>query len=90
MSDGYPTAAQKQALRLICDHEPMPADRLAEELVATRAPSGNPGYAPAIARMAATLAWRLHAQGFITETGEDAWRTTTGGRELIACSGGGS
>ncbi|MEV0831320.1 hypothetical protein [Nonomuraea rubra] len=28
MSDGYPTAAQKEALSLICDHEPMPTARL--------------------------------------------------------------
>ncbi|MEV1004897.1 hypothetical protein [Nonomuraea sp. NPDC050202] len=45
MSDGYPTAAQKEALRLICGHEPMPAYRLADELVAARRPSTNPGYA---------------------------------------------
>ncbi|GAB2491437.1 hypothetical protein [Streptosporangium sandarakinum] len=85
MSDGYPTAAQKEALRLICDHEPMPAHRLAGELVATRRPSTNPGYAPATARMAGTLAWRLQAQGFIVETRAGGWATTAEGRALIAC-----
>ncbi|MFD8531669.1 hypothetical protein ACFV0L_30045 [Streptosporangium canum] len=85
MSDGYPTAAQKEALRLICDHEPMPAHRLADELVTARKPSTTPGYAPAIARMAGTLAWRLQAQGFITETRAGYWATTADGRALIAC-----
>ncbi|MFC4111067.1 hypothetical protein [Nonomuraea zeae] len=85
MSDGYPTAAQKEALRLICDREPMPAHRLAEALVAARRPSTNPGYAPAIARMAGTLAWRLQAQGFIAETRAGGWTTTAEGRALIAC-----
>ncbi|MGR6924350.1 hypothetical protein ACU635_59685 [[Actinomadura] parvosata] len=85
MSDGYPTAAQKEALRLICDHEPMPAHRLADELVAARKSSTNPGYAKAIARMAGTLVWRLQAQGFIAETGAGAWATTAEGRTLIAC-----
>ncbi|MFF3669910.1 hypothetical protein [Microtetraspora malaysiensis] len=68
----------------------MPTDRVADELVAARAPSGNPGYAPAIARMAGTLVWRLHAQGLIANAGAGAWRTTAGGRELIACPGEGS
>ncbi|PRX60630.1 hypothetical protein B0I32_11621 [Nonomuraea fuscirosea] len=85
MSDGYPTAAQKEALRLICRHEPMPAHRLADELVAARKPSTNPGYGPAIARMAGTLAWRLQAQGFIAETLAGDWATTAEGRALIAC-----
>ncbi|MGW2157581.1 hypothetical protein [Nonomuraea sp. NPDC001699] len=85
MSDGYPTAAQKEALRLICDHEPMPARQLADDLVAARKASTNPGYAPAIARMAGTLAWRLQAQGFIAETRAGGWATTAEGRALIAC-----
>ncbi|MEU7990590.1 hypothetical protein AB0B56_37590 [Streptosporangium canum] len=85
MSDGYPTAAQKEALRLICDHEPMPAPWLADALVAARRPSTNPGYARAIAWMAGTLAWRLQAQGFIAETGAGGWASTAEGRALIAC-----
>jgi hypothetical protein len=85
MSDGYPTAAQKEALRLICDHEPMPTHRLADALVAARSPSTTPGYAPAIARMAGTLAWRLQAQGLIAETRTGGWATTAEGRALIAC-----
>ncbi|WP_156325337.1 hypothetical protein [Nonomuraea sp. SBT364] len=87
MSDGYPTAAQKETLRLICDHEPMPAHRLADELVAARRPGTDPGYARAIARMAGTLAWRLQAQGFIIETRTGDWRTTSDGRALISCAG---
>jgi hypothetical protein len=86
MSDGHPTAAQREALLLICDHEPMPADRLAAGLVAARRPSTNPGYARAITRMAATPAWRLNAQGYIAETAAGAWTTTAGGREFIACT----
>ncbi|MFB4294659.1 hypothetical protein ACBI99_43985 [Nonomuraea sp. ATR24] len=85
MSDGYPTAAQKEALRLICDHEPMPAHRLAEALVTARRPSPNAGYAKAIARMAGTLAWRLQAQGFIADTRAGGLATTAEGRALIAC-----
>ncbi|NRQ38095.1 hypothetical protein HII36_40640 [Nonomuraea sp. NN258] len=85
MSDGYPTAAQKEALRLICDQQPMPVHRLAAEMVAARRPSTNPGYAPAIARMAGTLAWRLQAQGFITENRAGGWTTTAEGRALISC-----
>uniref|UniRef100_UPI003F49726B hypothetical protein n=1 Tax=Nonomuraea sp. CA-252377 TaxID=3240003 RepID=UPI003F49726B len=85
MSDGYPTAAQKEALRLICGHEPMPAYRLADELVAARRPSTNPGYVRAIARMAGMLAWRLQAQGFIAETRAGEWVITADGRALIAC-----
>ncbi|MFC5828639.1 hypothetical protein [Nonomuraea insulae] len=90
MSDGYPTAAQKEALRLICGNEPMPTDRLAERLLAARRPSTNPGYARAVTHMAGTLAWRLHAQGFIANSGPDAWHTTPTGRALISCTGGGS
>ncbi|MGV9601870.1 hypothetical protein ACWDR1_34950 [Streptosporangium sandarakinum] len=86
MSGGHPTAAQKEALRLICDHEPMPAHRLADELVAARKPSTNPGYATAIIRMAGTLTWRLQAQGFICETADGAWQRTASGRRLISCS----
>ncbi|WP_440106738.1 hypothetical protein [Streptosporangium sp. H16] len=83
MSEGYPTAAQKEALRLICDHGPLDTDQLGEYLIAARHASTNAGYAPAIARMAGTLIWRLHAQGFITEA-DDAWITTADGR-LIVC-----
>ncbi|MFE3449834.1 hypothetical protein ACFXJ8_12955 [Nonomuraea sp. NPDC059194] len=36
MSDGYPTAAQREALRLICVHGPLKADGLGERLVAAR------------------------------------------------------
>ncbi|MGW3350792.1 hypothetical protein ACWDA3_46445 [Nonomuraea rubra] len=86
MSDGYPTAAQKEALSLICDHEPMPTARLAERLLAAREPSTHPGYARAITRMAGTLAWRLQAQGFITASGTGTWRTTSSGRALISCA----
>ena len=35
MSEGHPTAAQKEALRLVCDHEPMPADRRRRQPVAS-------------------------------------------------------
>ncbi|MET8339861.1 hypothetical protein ABZV14_26580 [Streptosporangium canum] len=87
MSEGYPTAAQKEALRLICDHGPLEAERLGERLIAARRGSSNPGFAPAVARMAGTLAWRLHAQGFITETAPDTWKTTADGRQLIDCQG---
>ncbi|MFF4989710.1 hypothetical protein ACFY19_21135 [Streptosporangium saharense] len=85
MSDGYPTAAQKEALRLICAHEPMSAHRLADALVAARGPSTNLGYAPAITRMAGTLTWRLQAQGLITETRGGGWAATAEGRALITC-----
>ncbi|MER5324497.1 hypothetical protein [Streptosporangium roseum] len=88
MSDGYPTSAQKEALRLICDHEPLKAGQLGEHLVAARHLSTDPGSGPAITRMAGTLTWRLHAQGFIAgaESG-NGWKTTANGRELIACAG---
>ncbi|ACZ87765.1 hypothetical protein [Streptosporangium roseum] len=88
MSDGHPTAAQKAALRLICDHEPLEAGQLGEHPVAARRLSTDPGFGPAIARMAGTSTWRLHAQGFIagTESG-NGWTTTANGRELIACAG---
>ncbi|MFB4284049.1 hypothetical protein ACBJ59_52795 [Nonomuraea sp. MTCD27] len=85
MSDGHPTAAQKEAPRLIRDHEPMPALRPADELVAARRPGTNPGHPRAIARMAGTLARRLRAQGFIAETRAGGWATTAEGRALIAC-----
>ncbi|MDP9868730.1 MULTISPECIES: hypothetical protein [Streptosporangium] len=87
MSDGYPTAAQKEALRLICHHGRLETERLGRHLLRARRPSTNPGYARAITRMAGTLAWRLHAQGFITETAGGAWATTATGRQLIACPG---
>ncbi|MER5423401.1 hypothetical protein [Streptosporangium roseum] len=88
MSDGYPTAAPEEALRLICDHEPLEAGRLGEHLVAAGRLSANPGFGPAIARMAGTVTWRLRAQGFIAgaESG-NGWTTTANGRELIACAG---
>ncbi|TDD01721.1 hypothetical protein E1292_25165 [Nonomuraea deserti] len=85
MSDGYLTAAQREALRLICDHGPLDTRRLGEHLIAARPASTNPGYAPAIARMAGTLAWRLQAQGFVTESGTGLWRTSRDGRALIGC-----
>jgi hypothetical protein len=85
MSDGYPTAAQKEALRLICDHGRLHTEELGRRLVSARRSSTNPGFAPAIARMAGTLAWRLEAQGFIAETG-DEWTTTADGSRLISCS----
>ncbi|TXK40043.1 hypothetical protein [Nonomuraea sp. C10] len=86
MSDGYPTAARKEALRLICTHGLIPGDLLAEELLAAREPGAHPGYAAAIRRMAGTLAWRLEAQGFIAEAGAGTWRTTAAGRDVIACT----
>lgn len=88
MSEGYPTAAQKEALRLICDHGPLDTTRLGELLVSARGSSTNPGFVPAIARMAGTLTWRLRAQGFIADghPGE-LWAATARGRELIGCSG---
>ncbi|WP_113704162.1 hypothetical protein [Nonomuraea lactucae] len=86
MSEGYPTAAKKEALRIVCDTEPIPIDRLADELLATRRPSSNPGYPRAITRMAGTLAWRLHAQGFIAEAAGRS-ESTADGRDLIASAG---
>ncbi|MFD8564974.1 hypothetical protein ACWDOR_18985 [Streptosporangium canum] len=85
MSDGYPTAAQKEALRLICDHGRLDTEDLGRHLVNARGSSTNPGFAPAIARMAGTLAWRLESQGFIAEAGA-GWRMTADGRRLISCS----
>ncbi|MFI7702458.1 hypothetical protein [Nonomuraea sp. NPDC049480] len=85
MSDGYPTAAQKEALRLICDHGRLHTQELGRQLISARRSSTNPDFAPAIARMAGTLAWRLEAQGFIAATG-DEWTTTADGRRLISCS----
>ncbi|NUR87865.1 MAG: hypothetical protein HOY71_27590 [Nonomuraea sp.] len=84
MSDGYPTGAQREALRLICDAAAIDGDSLGERLVAARRTSTNPGYAQAIGRMAHTLTWRLEAQGFIVETG-GAWTTTRQGRTLLGC-----
>ncbi|MEO3861034.1 hypothetical protein [Acrocarpospora sp. B8E8] len=86
MSEGYPTAAQKEALRLICEHGRLDTRRLGAHLVGARRTSANPGFAPAIARMAGTLVWRLEAQGFIAGS-EDTWTTTAEGRRLISCSG---
>ncbi|GIH25322.1 hypothetical protein Aph01nite_36320 [Acrocarpospora phusangensis] len=84
MSEGYPTAAQKEALRLICAHGRLDTDELGAHLVRARRSSSNPGFTPAIARMAGTLTWRLHAQGFLTETG-GFWSATAAGRKLISC-----
>ncbi|TDD12105.1 hypothetical protein E1292_03030 [Nonomuraea deserti] len=86
MSDGYPTAAQREALRLICGHGRLGTEQLGRHLLQVRRPSTNPGYARAIARMAGTLTWRLQAQGFITETADGAWVTNASGRGLISCS----
>ncbi|GAA3016942.1 hypothetical protein [Streptosporangium longisporum] len=87
MSEGYPTAVQKEALRLICEHEPIGTRRLGEHLVAAREPSTNPGFAPAIARTARTLAWRLQAQGFVIADPAGELRTSADGRRLIGCAG---
>ncbi|MEU7002514.1 hypothetical protein [Nonomuraea sp. NPDC046570] len=87
MSDGHPTAAQREALRLICDHDRLTTTELARHLVAARPAGTNPGYAPAIARQAGMLAWRLQAQHHIAETG-GVWASTASGRDLIGCSGG--
>ncbi|GAT71046.1 hypothetical protein HS048_20645 [Planomonospora sp. ID91781] len=86
MSDGYPTAPQKEALRLICEHGPLDADRLGHRLADARRVSGDPGHAAAIARMAGTLAWRPAAQGFIAQA-EGAWAATAAGRRVISCTG---
>ncbi|MBB5085282.1 hypothetical protein [Nonomuraea endophytica] len=87
MSDGHATAAQREALRLICHHDRLTTAELAGQLVAARPASTHPGYAPAIARQAGMLAWRLQAQHHITETG-GLWTSTASGRDLIGCSGG--
>lgn len=87
MSDGYPTAAQKEALRFICDHDGLDTQHLGDQLVNARQSSTNPGFARSIARMAGTLAWRLQAQGFIAEA-DGTWATTPSGRNLISCSSG--
>ncbi|WP_214317539.1 hypothetical protein [Nonomuraea sediminis] len=86
MSDGYPTAAQREALQIICDHPAIDSQNLSRYLVAARRTSSNPGYAKAIARMAGMLAWRLESQGFINET-NGMWATTAQGRTLVGCTG---
>jgi len=75
---------------LVDGHPSTHPERLADELVAARRLSTNPGYARAIARMAETLAWRLQAQGLIAETPTGDWRTTPEGRDLISCTGAGA
>lgn len=87
MSDGHPTAAQREALQLICDHDRLTTQQLGRQLVVARSASGNPGYGPAIARQAGMLTWRLQAQQYVTEA-DGLWTTTAAGRDLIACSGG--
>ncbi|GAA4567058.1 hypothetical protein [Planotetraspora kaengkrachanensis] len=88
MSEGYPTAAQKEALRLICRHGQLDTEHLGERLVAARRSSTNPGFTAAMHRMAGSLAWRLRAQGFIAEAEHGSGSTTTqDGRKLIACTG---
>ncbi|MGV9309862.1 hypothetical protein ACWENQ_45365 [Nonomuraea sp. NPDC004354] len=72
-------------MRLICDHGRLHTEELGRQLVSARRSSTNPGFASAVARMAGTLTWRLEAQGFIAEAG-DEWTTTADGRRLIACS----
>ncbi|GIH78207.1 hypothetical protein [Planobispora longispora] len=79
MSDGYVTAPQQQALRLICER--------GRRLARARPAASTPGHAPAITRLAGALAWRLAAQGFITDTG-GRWSATADGRRLISCFGG--
>ncbi|WP_031171780.1 hypothetical protein, partial [Streptosporangium roseum] len=66
MSGGYSTAAPKEAVRLICDHDRMDTEDLGRHLVNARGSSTTPGFAPAIARMAATLAGLL---GVLSVTG---------------------
>ncbi|OUC99995.1 hypothetical protein [Streptosporangium minutum] len=88
MSEGHPAAAQGEALRLICGHGPLEAGRLGERLVAARRLSTDPDFGPVITRMAGTLTWRLHAQGFIAQAESgNGWTVTADGRELIACAG---
>ncbi|WP_281191856.1 hypothetical protein [Nonomuraea maritima] len=41
MSDGHPTAAQKEALQVICDHQPLPTDRLGGRLPAVGCSGGS-------------------------------------------------
>ncbi len=86
MSEGHPTAPQREALRLICQAESMSTVDLAAGLVEARPAGTNPGYPRAIVRMAGTLAWRLQAQHFVTETSQGTWRTTPAGRDLIGCT----
>ncbi|WP_157518741.1 hypothetical protein [Herbidospora mongoliensis] len=86
MSEGHPTEPQREALRLICRAEPMSTTELAAGLIEARPGSTNPGYPRAISRMAGTLAWRLHAQHFVTEASQGTWRTTPAGRALIGCT----
>ncbi|MFD8562271.1 hypothetical protein ACFV1N_33730 [Streptosporangium canum] len=63
----------------------MDTEDLGRRLVDVRGSSTGPGFAPAVARMAGTLAWRLESRGFITEAGAGG-RTTAAGRRLISCS----
>ncbi|GAA0930478.1 hypothetical protein [Nonomuraea longicatena] len=79
MSDGHPTAAQREPLWLICDHDRLTASELARHLVPAR--PASPRYGLAIARQA------VKTQRHITDTG-GGWTTTGSGRDLIGCSGG--
>ncbi|MDF5759350.1 hypothetical protein [Spongiactinospora sp. TRM90649] len=84
MSDGHPTSAHKEAMRLICGHDGLGTDRLAVPPPDTGPSSPNPGYARAITRMAGTPARRLEAQGFSAASG-GTWTITATGGALISC-----
>lgn len=86
MPEGYPTRAQREALRLICDSGSLRTGELGEHLVAARGEGSHPAFARAIADMAGVLVWRLSNQGYVTETAPETWTTTPSGRELIACA----
>jgi hypothetical protein len=82
MPERPPTAAQQEALSMICTYGPLGTTEIGERLVAARPPGGHPAYAHAIAEMAGVLAWRLSHRGLVSETAPDTWAITEHGRAV--------
>ncbi|GAA0956113.1 hypothetical protein [Actinocorallia libanotica] len=85
MADERPSAAQREALQLLCVHGPLSTAEIGGHLVAARGPGSHPSYRYAIAEMAGILAWRLAQRGLIKEVTPAVWTVTDQGRAADAC-----
>lgn len=80
MSEGHPTAPQREVLLLLSEHGPQSGDRLARRLADNRP---NAASVSVMRRMVGQITWRLAAQHLARESPADTWDITPAGRAVI-------
>jgi hypothetical protein len=97
MSEGHPTAPQREVLAILAEEGALSAHQLAGRMMEarTRAPASAGARrtrevsrpverAGLMLAMASQLVWRLAAQGLVTGGPNDPWSITERGRTLLA------